>query len=160
MTLKRFPYRQYAGDRLTPSLQVELVGVNSHVEPTLALVDSGAEWTMMSVELGQRLGVELAWCVATRSQTAGGVAEGDLWWGDTPTGQPRDEPMVRVMGYEAPIAPLLKRGVPIVALGRDFLATFKFCLDERESTFTLEAYDEPLADWMQRRDRYRSPVRG
>jgi hypothetical protein len=153
MTFKRFPFIEYAGDGPTPSLEVELVGVNGHVESTLALVDSGTEWTMMSVELGRKLGVQLAWCQTTASQTAGGLVEGDLWWNDTPAGQAREEPVVRVMGHEVPIAPLLKKDLPIVALGRDFLATFKFCLDERESVFTLETYDEPLADWMRRRGR-------
>lgn len=154
MTSKRFPFLVYAGDNPSPSLELELLGVNGHVEATKALVDSGTEWTQMPLELGMRLGVDLSLCHSVMSQTGGGLTKGDRWWNRTPEGLVREEPAVRVMGHEAPIAPILSAHISIVALGReDFLSSFKFSIDQRERSFMLELYDESVGDWQRRTGR-------
>jgi hypothetical protein len=151
MTFKRFSYRTYAGDGGSPSVEVELLGINGAVIPHLALLDTGAEWSKMPLELGRRMGVDLDRCHLTQSQTGGGIASGEYFWNDSPEGCEREEPVVRLMGREVPIAPILSEHIDVVVLGRnDFLASFKLCVDQRAHSFTLEPYDEPLADWFSR----------
>jgi hypothetical protein len=116
----------------------------------MALVDTGAEYSCMSVELGERLGVDLSRCDPMTTHVGiGEPIQEALWWNDSPEGGDRESPMVRVMGHEIPIAPILRETMDIVALGRhDFLASFKFSCDERERRFILELYDEPLTEWL------------
>jgi hypothetical protein len=149
-----FPYRAYGGDKPGPSLDVELLGVNGKVVPTLALVDSGAEWTKLPLSVGVELGVDLSLCKPTESQTGAGVSDQEFWWNDSPPGLVREEPGVRINDREVPIAPILAEKMPIVVLGReDFLASFKFTLDQRVERFTLEPYEEPVFEWMRRTGR-------
>ena len=151
MSFKRFPLRTYGGDRESPSLEVELVGVNGRVDRRLALIDPGTDWTMMPLSLAQELGVDLSYCREIPRQGQGWLVNGGWHWSDSPEGQANDQPVVRVMGHEVPLAPMVADTVPIVALGReDFLTSFKFCLDQRDKSFSLEPYDEPVEQWLKR----------
>ncbi len=152
MTFKRFPYRAYAG-RHSPSLEVDLVGVNGRELRQLALIDTGAEYSCMPLELGRQLGVDESLCVPLMTNVGIGQepVQESLWWNESPAGASRESPVVHVMGHEVPIAPMLRESMDIVALGRhDFLAAFKFCCDERARSFSLELYDEPVTAWRAR----------
>lgn len=63
----------------------------------------------------------------------------------------RDDVAVRVMGHEVALAPILSPAIAVVTLGReDFLTSFKFSMDQRDQTFTLEPYDEEFEAWRAR----------
>lgn len=151
LNFARFPYIDYAGGP-SPSLEVILLGINGVEIPTLALIDTGGEFTAMSLALGRQLGVDESRCeLVTAEWGIGDRSDQAKWWNDSPEGGAREEPALRVMGQEVPIAPLLREDMDIVVLGRrDFLGSFKFGCDQRVETFTLEAYEEPIEDWMAR----------
>jgi hypothetical protein len=109
----------------------------------------------MPLAFGVELGVDLSRCKRIPIHSGvGDPLQEDLWWNDSPEGGARLDPAVRAMGEVAPIAPLLNETMDIIALGRrDFLAAFKLCCDQRNSTFTLEPYDEPVVDWLRRTGR-------
>jgi hypothetical protein len=135
MTLKRFPYLLYAGDGPSPSLEVTLVGVNGFRHTTLALVDTGSEWSGISSELARLLGAPAL--VAIEGQGGGGVFAQE-WWQDGPT--------VEVMGYEIQLSPTVNERMPIVALGRnDLLRHFRLVIEQAEHAFTLEPTGELIA---------------
>jgi hypothetical protein len=112
---------------------------------------------MLPIGLGAKLGAVLTdpeCCMPTKSQHAGGVADDDLWWRASPPGSARTCLVVRAAGLEVSLAPILKPKLEVVALGRrDFLAAFKFAVDERSETFRLEPYEEPANDWLRRMGR-------
>lgn len=151
MSASTFPYTPYAGDNRSPTLQITLLGTNGVEHKTPALIDTGAEWSMLSVAVAVQLGADIAdpdRCFLTSSQHAGGVDEAWWWSGSA---QPHARPCLqaRVAGLDVSLAPLLKQDLSIVALGRrDFLAAFRFSIDERAETFTLEPYNEPADQWM------------
>jgi hypothetical protein len=60
MTFKLFPFIVYAGETASPTLVVELVGVNGTAIRSLALVDTGAEWSVLSWKLCLELGADPA----------------------------------------------------------------------------------------------------
>lgn len=110
MARSSFSYMTYAGDGGSPSLTVTLLGTNGVEHTTLALIDTGAEWSMISTDLASSLGAELSderTCIPTHSQHAGGT---DLawWWRASTPGSARECLMVRVAGIEVSLAPLLK----------------------------------------------------
>ena len=153
VTPTSFPYRVYAGDGGSPSLEVDLLGVNGVDISTLALVDTGAEWSVMPLDVGKRLGVDLSLCKQTEGQAGAGAAT-QWWWGQSPDGLARVRPMIRTAGWEVPIAPMLTERIDVVVLGRrDFLSSFRFAIDERAQTFSLDPYDEPVDDWLKRSGR-------
>jgi hypothetical protein len=149
----RFPYVRYAGDRGSPSVEVTLIGTNGTEHTTVALVDTGAEWSTISTELAAELGAVISdedTCLPTHSQHAGGLNRA-WWWRAARPGSVQECLTVRVAGVEVSLAPLLKPQLAIVALGRrDFLAAFKLTVDEREQTFTLEPYAKPADAWLRR----------
>jgi hypothetical protein len=149
MSSRTFPYQQYAGDGGSPSLEVTLLGTNGQQHVTLALVDTGAEWSILPTWLAVELGADLdtEFCRATQTQHAGGLS-GAHWWNGAPDGSPRDELSVGFSEFEVPLAPVLKPDITAVVLGRnDFLESFLLSVDQRSQTFTLELYDESLSDW-------------
>jgi hypothetical protein len=152
----RFSYIQYAGDGGSPSLEVTPLGTNGVEHETPALIDTGAEWSMLSTELAVRLGADLSdegRCMPTHSQHAGGT-DPAWWWRGSAPGSRRLCLGVRVGNIDVSLAPVLKPRLEIVALGRcDFLAAFKLVVDEREQTFWLEPYSEPADDWLCRKGR-------
>jgi hypothetical protein len=136
MSLKRFSYVRYAGDTQSPSLWVTLVGPNGNREKTLALVDTGSEWSGMSAALALKLGVP-AELHPAEGQAFGGLHPLE-WW--------EDGPAVEFMGYSIVLSPLVGEKVPIVALGRnDFLRHFLLTVDQANEEFVLEASEELIA---------------
>lgn len=135
MTLKRFDYLPYAGDGPSPSLEVTLIGANGDRHETRALVDTGAEWSGISLTLARRLGAsELP---AIEGQGADGVHPQE-WW--------EDGLSVEVMGFRIPLSPTVGEKMSIVVLGRnDFLRHFRFVVEQAEQAFTLEATDALVA---------------
>jgi hypothetical protein len=150
MSFKRFPFVPYAGGTGSPSLEVELVGVNGEAVTSLALVDTGAEWSGLPWDLALRLGADPSMFHQQQHGTGAGKVPGH-WWHSSPEGSLRDEPVVRVMGHEVKIAPTVSRRLDIVVLGRiDFLSYFRLTVDQRARDFTLEAYPEPFEAWKTR----------
>jgi hypothetical protein len=155
-----YPYQPYAGDGGSPSLEVTLLGANGREHVTVALVDTGAEWSILPTWLAVELGAELdsEFCRATQTQHAGGLS-GAHWWNGAPDGSTRDELLVRFGEFEVPLAPVLKPDITIVAFGRnDFLESFRFSVDQRAQTFCLELYAESLSEW-HAKTRAAEPVR-
>jgi hypothetical protein len=153
MNISTYPYQPYAGDGGSPSLQVTLLGTNGREHSTLALVDTGAEWSMLPTALGVELGAEPGgeFCPPIQTQHAGGLSDAFWWNGTSQENAAGDELRVRFGAFEVPLAPTLKPHIDVVVLGRiDFLSSFRFSVDQRSETFTLEPYEEPLSAWLAR----------
>ena len=144
-----YPYLSYAGDGGSPSLEVTLLGTNGYEHQTLALIDTGAEWSILPTPLAVELGAELRseFCQPTHTQHAGGLSQVHWWSGASDVAQ-REELRVRFGDFEAPLAPILEPGITVVVLGRtDFLASFLLTIDQRAQRFLLEPYKEPVSQW-------------
>ncbi|MEJ7569176.1 MAG: hypothetical protein WKF41_13030 [Gaiellaceae bacterium] len=133
MAFKRFSYLDHAGDTPSPSLEVVLQGVNGVSHRTLALIDTGSEWSGLSKELADKLGSP-AELYPTEAQDWEGVTARS-WWQEGPT--------VSVMGYVIGLSPLIREGLPVVVLGRlDFLVHFRFTVEQAQCAFVLEPTDD------------------
>lgn len=157
-----YPYKPYAGDGGSPSLEVTLLGTNGREHSTLALIDTGAEWSVLPTSLAVELGAELGseFCRPTQTQHAGGMSAVH-WWSGSGDGAERDELGVRFGDFEVPLAPVLEPGISVVVLGRtDFLASFLLAVDQRTQEFWLEPYEEPVSDWYARTQRVESALPG
>jgi hypothetical protein len=99
------------------------------------LIDSGADSSMLPLQLADYLGIELSACREDQCLTAAGLTARYVW----------EE------GIEAEVQALRRRihldvsfvtGLPALLLGRsDFFAAFRVEIDERGQTFYLEPYE-------------------
>lgn len=97
----------------------------------IALVDSGADWSVIPLELAPRLGVDLGECRHVPGHSAGGRTEFYEWEGKL---------TAELMERQIPLH-VMFGAVPIVLLGReDFFANFQVSFDQRGKRFTLVPY--------------------
>jgi hypothetical protein len=106
-----------------------------------ALVDSGADVSLLPLEWSSRLGLATATRTEQLIETAGGASRLVVY--DVSV-----EVVVRGYGAMIPIAATFADEVPFMLLGRaDFFRAFRVAFDERAQTLTLDKYDgdAPLA---------------
>lgn len=101
-----------------PFLSLELVGPNGRVVPVMALIDSGAAWSLLPVSLAEPLGIEE-------------IPASDF-------NVPRATVHTKVAGTEFELHPAFAP-VEFAVLGRaDFFEHFIVSFNEKSRTFTLQ----------------------
>ena len=131
---REFPYRAiYAGEPLRPALPIVVYHARGRV-PFRALVDSGADYSVLPAQFAPHLGVDLAQCREEPCITAGG--RGTVKIRDIPL-----EAEVQVLGIRFAMRAAFSEYAPVVLLGRDdFFNEFRVTFDHRRETFRLEMY--------------------
>jgi len=100
----------------------------------MALVDSGADATMLPGPLAKALGIDLVNdCIEEKGTTAGGPTTNYVYSAGLDA---------IVMGEKIHLNATFNEGLEVVLLGRcDFFALYKVSFDERAQQFSLERYD-------------------
>jgi hypothetical protein len=123
---------------LVPALDIRLRGSNGRLQPeTPAIIDSGADISTFPGEWAKSLGIklDLSFCEEKTARTAGGP---------TPVWSYPQGIHVVIEGVEHFLKADFCEKLEVPLLGRqDFFMKYRVCFDERERTFTLEAYPEP-----------------
>lgn len=126
------------GGELRPVLPIIVHTAHSHI-PFRALVDSGADYSIIPASYATILGVDLDKCRDEPCRTAAGA--GTIKIHDTPF-----EGEVQAMRIRFAMKAAFNEHASVVLLGReDFFKAFKVAFDHRALAFTLESYDFPPA---------------
>jgi hypothetical protein len=122
------------GSSLRPVLSIELVRRAGEIlEPTMALLDSGADSTRFPLEWASRLGIDIARdCVDKPSGTAGSKATGFSYLGHVES---------IVLGELVPLSATFDQDLECVHLGRrDFFSCYRILFDQCAQAFTIERH--------------------
>ena len=145
----RFKYRRIErpkplGPETMPVIPIKLIGKNGEQVETNALIDSGADYSVIFQEHAEILGIDIAKLEETTVQGVGGSSKAHLTKIRVQLKGPGEH---RVFSFELPFMILPKHGEnhPIL-LGRSvFFGQFEITFNELEKSVTLK----PLAknDW-------------
>jgi hypothetical protein len=122
------------GACLMPGVPLKLIKLDGAMRPQIyGLADSGCDFSNFPIAWAQDLGVDLAACVETEGNTAGGTAKKYLY----PPGVD-----ALVFGRKIHLSAFFSPGLPLALLGReDFFCYFRASFDQRSSSFQLDAYE-------------------
>jgi hypothetical protein len=124
-------YSNTPAARRAPVVRITLRGPNGHAVPHLALIDSGADGTLLPWFLAADLGIKLEACDPVAGRGVGGPATFKQWPQDISA--LIDGVTIRVPAVFGPVNQAV--------LGRsDFFNAFRVTIDERARTFVLDPY--------------------
>ncbi len=117
-------------------MDVEILarGANRATVPARALLDSGADQTLLPLDFIEDFGISLEDMIPTPGQGASGPAQFQSWDSGA---------RVRLLNidFDLELSPALFGAVRIPVLGRDdFFAMFRCGFDQRSQRFWVEAY--------------------
>jgi hypothetical protein len=127
------PFHEIGPGVLAPAVIVELIGPSNSLR-VVALVDSGANQSVLPLDLAKHLGIPLD--ATKRRQGLGPGGSYDVF-------EATNVVVARIAGIEVKLSPVLTSS-PFVLLGRsDFFSAFVVTIDERDSVVTLRPRNAP-----------------